>query len=156
MKHLLSGVAIVAALAFATPVWAQRTGPGVGAPGPNVAVPGGPGPSSPLSNLPATAPGVAYPAPPSATAPGAMAPGPMGATSATPPMHRHARASHKVAMRHAPMGSTTSTANQLNQDELARLQAGNFSMPPAPPGPEPSASNPSVGPGRALRRERNQ
>ena len=35
MKHLLGGVAIAAVLAFAAPVWAQRTGPGVGAPGPN-------------------------------------------------------------------------------------------------------------------------
>ena len=156
MKHLLSGVAIVAALAFATPVWAQRTGPGVGAPGPNVAVPGGPGPSSPLSNLPATAPGVAYPAaaPPPPMAPG-MAPGP---TSAMPPAHRHARASthrHGLAA-HPPSQMTGSTANQLNQEELARVSAGNFSMPPAPPGPEPSASNPSVGPGRAARQQRNQ
>ena len=31
MKHLLSGVAIVAALTFAGPVWAQRTGPVIGA-----------------------------------------------------------------------------------------------------------------------------
>jgi hypothetical protein len=30
---------------------------------------------------------------------------------------------------------TGSTANQLNQEELARLQSGNTSMPPAPPPP---------------------
>src|SRR6516165_4794158 len=30
---------------------------------------------------------------------------------------------------------TGSTANQLNQEELARLQAGNFANPPAPPPP---------------------
>ena len=44
MKHLLTGVAIVAALAFAAPVWAQRTGPGAGAAtgtGPGVTPPGG-------------------------------------------------------------------------------------------------------------------
>jgi hypothetical protein len=58
MKHLLSGVAIIAALAFAGPVWAQRTGPGVGAPGPNQPLPGGPGPSSPMSNSPPGSPGV--------------------------------------------------------------------------------------------------
>jgi len=157
MKHLLSGVAIVAALAFAAPVWAQRTGPGVGAPGPNQPVPGGPGPSSPSSNLPGS-PSRDLPYPPlPAAAPGAMAPGTMGATSATPPMHRHARASHHVGMSaHHPSQMAGSTANQLNQEELARVQAGNFSMPPAPPGAEPSASNPAVGPGRAARRERNQ
>src|SRR3974390_2045229 len=98
MKHLLSGVAIVAALAIAAPVWAQRTGPGVGAPGPNQPLPGGPGPSSPSSNLPPSY-GTQYPArdlpgtaPPPAMAPG-MAPAPGATTSATPPMHRHARAS---------------------------------------------------------------
>ena len=156
MKHLLSGVAIVAALAFAAPVWAQRTGPGVGAPGPNQPVPGGPGPSSPSSNLPAN-PSRDLPYPPAA-APGGMAPAPMETTSATPPAHRHARAStHHVGMSaHHPSQMAGSTANQLNQEELARVQAGNFSMPPAPPAAEPSASNPAVGPGRAARRERNQ
>src|SRR5215469_1787609 len=93
MKHLLSGVAIVAALAFAAPVWAQRTGPGVGAPGPNQPVPGGPGPSSPLSNVPPRV-GTQFPAtdlPPTGQ-PGAMPPGSMGGTSsAMPPSHRHAR-----------------------------------------------------------------
>jgi len=51
---------------------------------------------------------------------------------------------------------TGNNANQLNQEELARLQAGNFSNPPAPAAAEPSASNPSIGPGRAARRQRNQ
>jgi len=49
---LLSGIAIIGALAFAGPVWDQRTGPGVGAPGPNQPLPGGLGPSSPMSDLP--------------------------------------------------------------------------------------------------------
>ena len=43
MKHLLTGVAVVAALAFAAPVWAQPVSPGgnaMGMPGPN---PGGAG-----------------------------------------------------------------------------------------------------------------
>jgi len=147
MKHLLSGVAIVAALAIAAPVWAQRTGPGVGAPGPNQPLPGGPGPSSPSSNLPPSY-GTQYPArdlpgtaPPPAMAPG-MAPAPGATTSATPPMHRHARAStHHVGMKaHHPSAMTGTTANQLNQEELARLQAGNFSVPPAPP---PQTTSPS-------------
>jgi hypothetical protein len=159
MKHLLTGVAIVAALAFAAPVWAQRTGPGVGAAtgtGPGVTPPGGLGPSSPLSNLPGPgAPGYAPPPLPSGMAPG-MAPG--ATTSAEPPAHRHARASthHHGLAAHPPSEMTGSTANQLNQEELARVAAGNFSMPPAPPGAEPSAANPEVGPGRAARRQRNQ
>jgi hypothetical protein len=161
MKHLLTGVAIVAALAFAAPVWAQRTGPGAGAAtgtGPGVLPPGGVGPSSPLSNLPGPgAPG--YAPPPSGTNfPAGMAPGPGATTSAEPPAHRHARASthHHGMAAHPPSQMTGGTAAQLNQEELARVAAGNFSMPPAPPGPEPSASNPEVGPGRATRRQRNQ
>src|SRR6516164_3250590 len=61
MKYLLSGVAIVAALAVVAPASAQRTGPGATAPsgtGPAVNPPGGPGPSSPLSNLPTGSPGI--------------------------------------------------------------------------------------------------
>ena len=139
MKHLLSGVAIIAALAFAGPVWAQRTGPGVGAgtgTGPGVTPPGGIGPSSPLSNLPGQgAPGYA-PAQPPAMAPG-MAPG--DTTSATPPAHRHARASAHHGMKaHPPEAMSGSTAAQLNQEELNRLQAGNFANPPAPGGMPPT------------------
>ena len=139
MKHLLSGAAIIAALAFAGPVWAQRTGPGVGAgtgTGPGVTPPGGIGPSSPLSNLPGQgAPGYA-PAQPPAMAPG-MAPG--DTTSATPPAHRHARASAHHGMKaHPPEAMSGSTAAQLNQEELNRLQAGNFANPaPPPPGRMP-------------------
>ena len=66
MKHLLSSVTIVAALAIATPALAQRTGPGPFAEtgtGPGVVPPGGPGPSSPLHNLPAGSPGLSIAAP---------------------------------------------------------------------------------------------
>jgi hypothetical protein len=55
MRHLLSGVAIVAALAIAVPASAQRSGPGPGAQtgtGPGVYPPGGYGPSSSLHNVP--------------------------------------------------------------------------------------------------------
>jgi hypothetical protein len=74
MKHLLSSVAIIAAFAIAAPAFAQRTGPGPYAStgtGPGVTPPGGYGPSSPLSNLPAgssSLPGAA---------PFGMAPGPV-------------------------------------------------------------------------------
>ena len=172
MKYLLSGVAIVAALAFAAPVWAQRQGPGADAPtgtGPAVNPPGGPGPSSPLYNLPAGSPGIPgtpqsrYPGSPagavSGAVPGVPIPGvsgPGATTSAEPPAHRHARASthHHGLAAHPPSQMAGNTANQLNQEELARVSGGNFAMPPAPPGPEPSASNPEVGPGRAARRAR--
>jgi hypothetical protein len=135
MKHLLSGVAIVAALAFAVPVWAQRTGPGVGAPGPNQPVPGGPGPSSPMSDLPPRV-GTQYPA------------------TDLPPTPPPRASTHHGPKAHPPSAMSGSTAAQLNQEELARLQSGNYAMPPAPPGPEPSASNPESGPGRATRRAR--
>ena len=164
MKFLLSSVAIVAALAIASPVSAQGYGPGPGATtgtGPGVTPPGGLGPSSPMSNLPGPS-GGAYPgAPRAAQPPAAVTPGgaPMSpTTSAMPPEHRHARASthHHGMKAHPPEAMTGTTAAQLNQEELARLQSGNFANPPAPPGPEPSASNPSIGPGRAARRQRNQ
>jgi hypothetical protein len=175
MKYLLSGVAIVAALAITAPVSAQRSGPGTTSgtgTGPGVNPPGGPGPSSPLSNLPAGSPGLpgtpasAYPGYPPATqaAPGmapGMAPGPQ-ATSATPPTPRHARHHGHVAAGHTTKampvsGNPDLSANQMNADELARLQAGNLGNPP--PADLPYATAPGtdqVGPGRAMRRERNQ
>jgi len=53
MRNLLTGVAIIAALAIATPASAQRIGPGPSAQtgtGPSVYPPGGFGPSSPMYN----------------------------------------------------------------------------------------------------------
>src|ERR1700751_1077341 len=136
MKYLLSGVAIVAALAIIAPASAQRSGPGATAgtgTGPGVIPPGGLGPSSPLSNLPGPgAPGYAPPPaahPPAGIAPG-MAPGmapSAGATSAMPPSPRHARPHHgHVAAHHTTKGIPVSgnpnmSANQMNADELARL-----------------------------------
>jgi hypothetical protein len=152
MKYLLTSVAIVAALAMTAPVSAQRSGPGPGAAtgtGPDVNPPGGPGPSSPLSNLPAGSPGIpGTPSsrylgapPPSSTPPAAYGtPGtaPPEATSAYPPTHRHARhyAHGKYAAKHhgkgyMPVsGNPNTSANQLNADELSRLQSGNYGSPP--------------------------
>jgi len=135
MKRLLSGVAIVAALAIAGPVAAQRTGPGPGAEtgtGPGVNPPAGPGPSSPMSKAPGHYhPPYAPAAPAGASTPsGAAAP---EATSATPPAHRSAR--HAARGRMASERSTEltgSTANELNREELVRLQSGNYANPPAP------------------------
>jgi hypothetical protein len=139
MKHLLTGVAVVAALAISTPVWAQPANPSggnaVGTPGPN---PGGPGltPYSTGTPPPAPAPSGRMPAGGRATSgeriPPIMptTPSASDTTSATPPMHRHARRAshHKMAGRTQETGSS---AEQLNQEELARLQAGNTSMPGA-------------------------
>jgi hypothetical protein len=166
MKYLLSGVAIAAAIAITAPASAQRTGPGAAAPsgtGPGVNPPGGPGPSSPLFNLPAGSAGIPgtpqtiYPSSPAELSPVAI-PGtaPPATTSAMPSEHRHARAlTHRHGLKTHPQSQLTGTdASQLNQEELVRLHAGNFSNPSAPPGPELSAANPEIGPGRALRRVR--
>jgi hypothetical protein len=121
-KHLLGGVAVIAALALSAPAWAQPVNPSggnaMGLPGPN---PGGPG----LTPYSGGAP------PPMAAPP----------TSATPPMHRHARAhhvasTHEMLHAHGPKSGTDTTA-QLNQAELARLQGGAPPMAPqmAPPPP---------------------
>ena len=138
--HLLTSVAVVAALAFAVPVWAQQANPSggnsMGTPGPN---PGGPG-LTPYSSGPRTTAAPPPSAPSPAMAPSAMPPSSMSDTSsAMPPRHRASRhASHgKMAGHHRGKGPhlTGGTANQLNQEELQRLQAGNFSNPSAPPPP---------------------
>jgi hypothetical protein len=143
MKHLLSGVAILAVLAIAAPVWAQSPSGGnsVGAPGPS---PGGPGltpysggaPSAPPAEAPAPAP---MAMPPSASAPPAP-------NSAMPPTHRQAMHHHyhhgmyHHAMRgrihHGPRNPEDTTA-QLNRAELGRIQSGNIGAPP--PASEPGA-----------------
>jgi hypothetical protein len=143
--HLLTGVAVAAALAFSAPVWAQTSpsgGNSMGTPGPNPGGPGltpystpggaGPNPGGSALSGPRLAPRTA---PSAAVAPSATPPSSMSDTSsATPPMHRHARhASHgKMAGHHRGTQVSSSTANQLNQEELARLQSGSTSMPPAP------------------------
>jgi hypothetical protein len=148
MRHLLTGVAVVAALAFSAPLGAQQNpsgGNALGLPGPN---PGGPG-LTPYSTGPARS--AAAPAP-MATAPAAATPPPSSmsdTSSAMPPKHHHARhaTSHgKMAGHHPsrfPNLQGNSVANQLNQAELARVQAGDFSNPPAPPSPDMGSAAPS-------------
>jgi len=72
---------------------------------------------------------------------------PPASTSAMPPMHRHARAhhvasTHEMLHAHGPKSGTDTTA-QLNQAELARLQAGAPPMAPqmAPPPPPMRGGN---------------
>jgi ABC-type nickel/cobalt efflux system permease component RcnA len=120
-KHLLSGVAVIAALALSAPAWAQPANPSggnaLGVPGPN---PGGPG-LTPYST-------------------GAPPPSASDTTSAMPPKHHHAHAhhvasTHQMLHAHGPKSGTDTTA-QLNQAELARLQQG---APPMAPASGPAA-----------------
>jgi|SRR6516165_5612447 hypothetical protein len=120
MKHLLTGVAVIAALALSAPTtWAQPSPSGgnpMGLPGPN---PGGPGLTPYTTGQP-----------------------PPESTSAAPRGSRHAR--HKISAHHrgakAPQ-LTGDTTNQLNQEELARVQAGNFSNPPVVPSNPPAPTS---------------
>ena len=114
MKHLLTGVVMVAALAFSAPAWAQPASPSggnpMGMPGPN---PGGPGLTPYTTGQPQS-------------------------TSTMPPKHHGKKAAQHRGK--APQ-LTGDTANQLNQEELARLQAGNFSNPPVVPPQSPTPSS---------------
>jgi len=90
MKHLLSGVAVIAALAISAPVLAHTSSP------------------------------------------------PPASTSATPQMHHHGHhVTHAAAHHHKMAPLTGVTANQLNQQELARIQSGSSMPPPAPMGAMP-------------------
>ena len=142
IKHLLNGVAVVAALAIAAPVWAQTAGGNtyggnsMGLPGPN---PGGPPVPSPYD-----APGGAYYQVP----PGPI---PTSTLAMLPPAHhvvRHAKAMHvhhkTIARKAALTGDMTA---QLNREELARIQSGGLPASPSAMSytPMPYQSNPSGG-----------
>jgi hypothetical protein len=138
ISHLLCGLAAIAALAVSAPVWAQRAGGNssggnsMGIPGPN---PGGPEtPGTPNAGLFGHTP-----SPPPAS------------TSAVPPTHHYAHHVTHAAAHHRKMAPLPGdTADQLNQEELARLQAGS-SMPPAPMGAmPPSAAMPSPSGGNSM------
>src|SRR5438270_7431541 len=113
--HLLTSVAVVAALAFSAPVWAQQANPSggnaMGTPGPN---PGGPG-LTPYSSGPNPG-GSALSGPRStpSTPPAAMAPSSSmsDTSSAMPPRHRASRhASHgKMAGHHRGKGPQLSSS----------------------------------------------
>jgi hypothetical protein len=133
MKHLLIGVAVVAALALTAPAWAQPT-PGQGGYGPKASG----GAYIPPSTQPAAI------APSAVAAPPAMP----ESTSAMPPSHARHMARGKMAAHHRGRVPqlTGSTADQLNQEELARLQAGNAPMPASPPPPGMAPPPPPRGP----------
>jgi hypothetical protein len=143
-KHLLSGVAVAAALVLAAPAWAQNPSGGnaVGLPGPN---PGGPG-LTPYTGGGAPPPAAAPAAPPGMPPAAAAEP----ATSAAPPMHHHhhhyvhARRGHGRRMRHVAGTSQEASTAELNRQELARIQAGSAG---GPMGPGPGAPPPEAGGG---------
>jgi hypothetical protein len=159
MKHLLTGVAVVAALACSGAVWAQPTSPGgnaVGMPGSN---PGGPG-LTPYTTgpRPAPPPPSASPAPmypPAAPLPSAPPAAMSGTETAAPPPYSQDRAQYAAQKRTARRqrgaaseGTGGDIANQLNQQELSRLQAGSYSNPPPPryaSPPPPPRSRPPLG-----------
>jgi len=107
MKHLLNGVAIAAALAIAAPAWAQA-----------------PAPSSP-PKAPA-APMAGAPMAPMAGAPMA----PMAGKQRHKRMHRTMAKGGKMGK----MGSGDMMTDQLNREELARIQGGGPPPPPQPGG----------------------
>jgi hypothetical protein len=119
-KHLLNGVAVIVALALSAPVWAQPANP-------SGRMPAGGRATSEPTNIPPT---------PSAS----------DTSSAMPPKHRHAHRVTHAAAHHRMAARTGSTANRLNQEELARLQSGSSMPPPAamgampPPAPMPNPS----------------
>jgi hypothetical protein len=110
MKHLLNGVAIAAALAIAAPVWAQA-------------------PTAPSS-------------PPKAPAAAAAPMAPMAGAKRAPMAgkQRHKRMKRAMAkrgmrgMRGMRGGGGDMMTDQLNRDELARIQGGAPMAPGAMPG----------------------
>ena len=137
MRYLLTGVAVVAALIVSAPSWAQPANPSGGNPM------GMPGPST-SAPAPAPTPTGRMPAGGRATSERAIIPTEPGQS----PLHRHARASsHGRTTRHRASSaqSASDATNQLNREELSRLQSGNFSNPP----PDTSGVNRMPAGGRA-------
>jgi hypothetical protein len=123
MKYLLTGVAMVAALAITAPVWAQTstapTSPPAAAPTPPAAAPT-PGPASGPESTRQFMHRVVH-TPPSA---GAPTPGPAHGPVST------RRYLHHVVHRN----SGEDTAEQLNAQELQRIQSGAPPTVPMTPG----------------------
>lgn len=135
MKHLLNGVAVAGALALAAPVWAQ-TNPPASAPPAAQSAPAAPAPSA--APPPAAEP--AAPAPSAAAPPPAAPPAP-ATTSAAPPkpmpkkmvMHKKMMMRKRMVMRRPPRRAVAAgdrITEQLNREELARINSGNTSAPP--------------------------
>ena len=130
MKHLLNGIAIAAVLAIAAPVWAQTTPMSPGSPGAPKAG-GPPAAGAPAGGAPAAAP----------AGPGKGAAAPMQRHR---PMRRMARGHryYRGGPRHVGQGDAMT--EELNRQELARIQGGG--APPGAGGPPPGGMPPG-GPG---------
>jgi hypothetical protein len=122
MKHLLTGVAMAAALAIAAPVWAQTST----------------APMTPSASPPAAAP---MTPPPSAAAPENAAAARRHAGRMNTRRYMHNVVHHRRGMGG---GQGMSQAEQLNAQELQRLQSG---APPAmaPMPMTPGGNNPTSG-----------
>ena len=144
MKHLLSGVAAAALISVAATAWAQAPmSPSTATSPPAAPAPADAAPA-PATAVPAAPPAAATTAPPAAAAPPPVA-------EAAPP-RRPKRVSKPAVTAHrgaySPRGMSDNIANQLNAQELNRVEG-----PPAmsPPGlgyapPPPMAGGPMYGP----------
>jgi hypothetical protein len=125
MKHLLTGVAMAAALAIAAPVWAQNAPM---TPGGNNPTSGSAGPFAPkAAPAPAAAP---------ANAPAKAAAGHRMSTR----RYMHNVVHHRRGMS----GQGMSQAEQLNAQELARITGGGAPAPMPMP-MTPGGNNPTSG-----------
>ena len=134
MRDILTVVAVsAAAIALSAPGWAQGISPGGNA-GPGL-TPYTTGPAQPPRPYTAPPPGTVVPPPPS---PSATNQRPSAAPQSYP-TERQARAYRGRAGSRPSRGYSTAdnSANQLNQEELSKLQATNYSNP-APPGYYPA------------------
>jgi hypothetical protein len=120
MKHLLTGVAMAAALAIAAPAWAQTPAPMT--PGGNNPTSGSAGPFAPKPPAAAPAPAMAKP------------------MAASPSVKKHM---HHMA--HHGMGAGDQTTEQLNAQELQRIQGGGAPPSPPPAPMSPGGNNPTSG-----------
>jgi hypothetical protein len=103
-KHLLSGVAVIAAFALSAPAWAQPANPSGLTPNSTGAAPPAPAPSA----------NGAHGRMPAGGKKTSTRGGYIPATSATPPMHHHAHHLTHAAVHHRMAARTGSTANRLN------------------------------------------
>lgn len=160
MKHLLNGLAVAAVLAIAAPGWAQTSPPSSPPPAPSAPPSAAPAETPP----PAAAPAPAAPAPAAEAPPAARHArttahhhprGARGHVVHPTAMHHHPAhhgKHHRAAehhVRHHPMHhgmamherhmrgpASDNMANQLNREELNRIQGSSAppgGMPPAPP-----------------------
>jgi hypothetical protein len=132
MKHLLSGVAVIAVIAAAMPVAAQAPMSPSSTPAAAPAAPAAAPAASPAATVPPTT--AAPPATPPAAAAAPAAPAPAAGTPMVQHHRRPVRRRYHARAYH-PGGMRGNIANRLNAEEMNRLGA-----PAAPPGRMPAAA----------------